>query len=80
MLELNMIMNHIERIYKAIKAIPDPVLQRHYAVQSMPITDEFEEIAAEVKIALEDQFEYERQNNLPPNLSYRKLYKNLFSE
>lgn len=78
--ELYDLMRIIERGYSVIHGIEREDLKNIYIQELLPFTHDFEEVKDELIEALEEYFATEKEQKLPLNLSYHKLYRRINSE
>jgi len=69
--------NIIENSYKLVKSLEDKDLKELYLLELEPLVLELGLLNADLMNALEDYFTAERAENLPVNLTFKSLYKQL---
>ena len=65
---------------KVIRSIDDADLKKEYALEMMPIVDEYKKIIKDAKDMFENHFKWEREENAPIKMKFRKAYKTILSE
>jgi hypothetical protein len=59
-----------------IQSLPKD-LQTVYAAEAFKVVKDFDVLTTQLKVSLENYFEYEKQNKLPAYLSYHRIYRGL---
>lgn len=69
--------SQLENCHAAIMAMSDTDLQKVYAQETIPLTTDYELLTGLLEEALENHFKWEKENNEPINLAFRRTHKQL---
>ena len=76
-IDLSTQMRNIEMADDIVSKIEDPMLQKQYAYEMLDLLRDYESAANDVLLRLEMYRQMEKTTNLPTNLIYFKLFKQL---
>lgn len=71
--DIEKILQNAEQIFDVL----DEQLKQDFAPQIIELLAEFKDFCYKIQSALEKYFKYEKENDLPIELKYRKIYKNI---
>lgn len=75
--EVSFLVQQIKELDGLIESIKDEEAKQNYLVCMLDTIEEYKEINFKLRSALDEYFTYEKQQDIPRNLNYVRLYRAL---